>query len=711
MDMEQPSQRKLKQSCQQCRRRKVRCNGEHPVCQSCQRLNFSCSFSASADTRASILEPEQPQKLRGSTACLQCRKQKSRCSGTLPQCKSCTQRRRPCTYPLARRTQRTCTIESDPLPTTEASNVRLLSPCDTEQIAPVGSTAAEVDHQATENQVPDLLDFAGADPYAAALVDSFFEHIYPVPSFSFLHPGTIKEKLQEGSLDDALGYAICAVAANLPTSDAIFHGRSLTWITKVEQIIWQQLERPSMARLQATILCVAYRMETGAFQRAFMLAGLAARSATAMRLNHERQDMEPVSSESRRRTLWSLKVLELYFSSGLPEYEILPFETVYLQLPIREDEFQQPYPSSHLEQGSYSIFVKLIPIRRDIMKLNRAVALCDQPFPQLIKLIRGLERELCHLKTQMPVNADVSSSSILNLINTPWLARQLVMQLSWHQCLCDLNRLLLPGYPEAAPPIVLEGLEHDTTKKATQSCLEHALAMIQILSDVNSRCTQTQFLEFDTAICGYHASRLVLFLSQSKLCGNQLSQGYALSRAELCVAAIRRFFRSSALVNPILRDLERLIAVCASPPPDQTKVFPSSSIEDNIRGPQLSDAAKARQRLAIHSLLRQADFEDDKHEDVTSPSSAGSALLSRRHRNMQRLLDLPTKAGPAGSWEGNNNGSWLCGLGSGPDFAGHVHVGAGMESQSQLQAFASHPTLLPWFGDQVAFADESISGS
>lgn len=143
-----------------------------------------------------------------------------------------------------------------------------------------------------------------------------------------------------------------------------------------------------------------------------MLAGLAARAATAMRLNHERQDTEPMSSETRRRTLWSLKILELYFSIGLPEYEILPFENVYRQLPIQEDEFQQHSPSSHLELGPYSIFVKLKSIRRDIMKLNRSVTLCDQPFPQLIKLIRSLERELCHLQTQMPVDAEVSSSSV-----------------------------------------------------------------------------------------------------------------------------------------------------------------------------------------------------------------------------------------------------------------------------------------------------------
>ncbi|GKT80318.1 mucin-desulfating sulfatase [Colletotrichum tofieldiae] len=48
---------------------------------------------------------------------------------------------------------------------------------------------------------------------------------------------------------------------------------------------------------------------------------------------------------------------------------------------------------------------------------------------------------------------------------------------------------------------------------------------------------------------------------------------------------------------------------------------------------QLSDAAKARQRLAIHSLLRQADFtdEDDRDGYSSSMSTTGlSPVLTRR---------------------------------------------------------------------------------
>jgi hypothetical protein len=77
-------------------------------------------------------------------------------------------------------------------------------------------------------------------------------------------------------------------------------------------------------------------MDTQAFERAFMLAGIAVRAATAMRLNHERTDVDFVSAEVRRHPVWSLKLMESYFSIGPQEFELCPFETFYLELPCKE---------------------------------------------------------------------------------------------------------------------------------------------------------------------------------------------------------------------------------------------------------------------------------------------------------------------------------------------------------------------------------------
>ena len=489
------------------------------------------------------------------------------------------------------------------------------------------------------------------------LIETFFERIYPLPSYSFLHPHTTRERFIEGILEECLLLALCAITAlhlepSLPARD---HSPSAQWADAAEQLIWHRLESPSIPRLQALLLCINYRMETKSFQRAFMLAGLAARAATAMRLNHERTDLDFVSAEVRRRIVWSLKVMDSYFSIGLPEFELCAWETIYLELPCREDEFNHPLqspldprlsmPQICGEDRSFHFCIRLATIRRDVMKLTRSLALYDQPFPPLAKLMQSLDRELSHICGQMPGGADLSSLELSRLINTRWLPRHIMMHISWHQCWTDLHRLLLPQYPDAAPLVALQGLEPSYVSNAEHICLQHAIAIVQILSDLNQQCTFPHRLEFDSAICAYHATRLLLFISRCGATSARPSPEFAASRAELCLAAIKRFYRPSALVKPIVDDMERMIKTF-SPHSDSPSDVPSPELETDRRDPalRLSGPARARQGLEIHSLLRRSGFFDDSYvEEATSPGSTDSASATRRHMIAQQISALSSR--------------------------------------------------------------------
>ncbi|KZL84479.1 mucin-desulfating sulfatase (n-acetylglucosamine-6-sulfatase) [Colletotrichum incanum] len=231
------------------------------------------------------------------------------------------------------------------------------------------------------------------------------------------------------------------------------------------------------------------------------------------------------------------------------------------------------------------------------MKLTRGVALCDQPFPPLTKLIGDFERDLAEIGSLMPDGTNFSFSEIQAHYNDRWLRRRISMHISFHQAYCDLYRILLLNYPEAAPRVVLEAVDAAYVTSAEESCLMHAIAIIQILTNLN----------------------------QYK---------FAASRAALCLAALKRFFPSSALVKPIIDDMERLTKGHA-PQEGGIGGLSSPEFQEGRRNleQQLSDAAKARQRLAIHSLLRQADFTDEDDRDGYSSSMSTSGLspvLTRR---------------------------------------------------------------------------------
>lgn len=463
---------------------------------------------------------------------------------------------------------------------------------------------------------------------ATELVLRFFEYLYPVPSYSFLHPLTIISRCKHGSLERPLLLAICAV-----TSLRLFLGNvgqevRSAWVDHAEEIIWRHLERPSMPRLQALLLTISYRMETGSFEKAFMLTGIAARAASAMGLNHEHTHLDRISEETRRRTVWCFKLLESYFSIGLPEFELCPFECIYLRPPIREDEFGPRLFTAEdtaigsfgdrNELGALNICIRLLSIRRDIMKLTRELAVCDEPFLQLTRVTRSLETALLELQTEMPNRGEISQSDLMNLIESSWLPRHLMMVTLWNGCFCDIYRIFLPGYPEAPPLAVLGAIDSSHAQRAKTICMEHALATINLICDLNQNCTSPRSLEFANGVSAYHATRLMLFIAHSSNEPHLPNLEFAVSRAELCLAAIKRFFRASALAQPIIDDLAQLIQTFSSHTSamESLAVFHQANRGRNFTL-QIPSAARARERLAVHSLLRQAEFSDD--DTVSTP--------------------------------------------------------------------------------------------
>ena len=390
------------------------------------------------------------------------------------------------------------------------------------------------------------------------------------------------------------------------------------WAEHAESHIWQHLESPNIARLQTMLLVVLYRIEMGQLRRAFMLSALAGRAAAAMRLNHERPGKGTVSFEIRRRLMWSLKFVERYFSHGLPEFELCPVENLYIQLPSLESEFSDGTETMELvdDQGAYRTCVKLEMLRRDIMKLTRSLSLREEPYPQLPQLMEEFQENLDKIAKQYPDISEPLEPVLRRQLADQWLPRHLLMRLSWHQCHCDLYRLILRKFREAAPQIVVDYLDAPLLDAAEEQCIYHAKCIAQTLAFVNQESQQTRLLEFDFAICAYNASRLLLFVARFGQTSARPDENFAISRAELCLAALKRFFPKSILVKPIAEEMRRLIDEASNSHTAPSRLGSPKSSVLPLRDPsmQLSTAAKARQRLAVHSLLRQAGFSDGEEE-------------------------------------------------------------------------------------------------
>jgi hypothetical protein len=215
------------------------------------------------------------------------------------------------------------------------------------------------------------------------LVDHYFSHLHCLPAYSFLHEATVKKRCRERTINHALKLSLCAITALVHSRHSAYREK---WAHESERHILDRLEEPSIFHLQALLLVIRYRAESGKPRRAFMLAGLAARSAVALRLNYEHPELDQVAQEVRRRTFWSLYLLEDVFCVGLKEFELCRPEIIQLQLPCEYPEFGDQkeattgflQPGMGLEPdtlGSRGIYVKLAFTRRSIMKSVQCLAL------------------------------------------------------------------------------------------------------------------------------------------------------------------------------------------------------------------------------------------------------------------------------------------------------------------------------------------------
>lgn len=299
---------------------------------------------------------------------------KARCSRESPKCSNCQRRNRKCTYASSSRA--TSALES-PVTTDAGSRVSPQQLSVPSELGPALSVTSDL-----TSPLSTITNDAHLP--ATELILKYFDCLAPLPSFGFLHRETVVQRCLDGSIDHSLKLAICALTS-------MFLGQHVTqrfeWAQEAERLMLDRLEKPSIFLIQASLLIIRFRAANGQFPRAFILAGLAGRWAVALRLNYEHTGLGPIAQEVRRRTIWSLFLLEDSFCVGLEEFVLLSPEVIHLQLPCEDADFNERRPSStgFLQSGrgiepevlgSRAAFIKLALIRRDIIRYVNKTLLC-----------------------------------------------------------------------------------------------------------------------------------------------------------------------------------------------------------------------------------------------------------------------------------------------------------------------------------------------
>lgn len=135
--------------------------------------------------------------------------------------------------------------------------------------------------------------------------------------------------------------------------------------------------------------------------------------------------------------------------------------------------------------------------------------------------------------------------------------------MNWHLTHCDLYRIFLTGYPESTPDTMIEGISAAEKGLMKDKCLSHAEQIVKVLSDFVQHKEENEILEFEAAICAYHAARLVLFGTYTGKDNTGLPMQMAINKAQLCLDVVTRYFAFSEQLKSMVslrRPLEVQIA-------------------------------------------------------------------------------------------------------------------------------------------------------
>jgi len=336
------------------------------------------------------------KRLRIRQACRPCHLLKAKCSGSLPACQRCSQKKIPCEYASPKPASRTRKKRMDIAPSEIQQSHLLLSPLRPpeetargepflRELPPHRSRIEGVtSHRETnrdEVNHDQCMELGLEKNIVRLYIDAYFEHIAPLCENGFIHRAIFLRAWTSGKVDPALLKAICSASAAFLPTYLVPEGERERLLAEAEAHIWTNIGRPCMAVLQALVVVISQNYSLSRFSALQPLLGIAAKMAYMLRLNHESTQLSTTAREIRRRVMWSIFILDKRLAAGQSDLISCPIELMHIQLPSNERDFELAIPDrtgilipTHIDggdstsMGTRAYFCRLSHIRHEILR-------------------------------------------------------------------------------------------------------------------------------------------------------------------------------------------------------------------------------------------------------------------------------------------------------------------------------------------------------
>lgn len=402
---------------------------------------------------------------RARLACKVCHSHKVRCSADKPSCRRCSSKGLRCEYLPNRRHPGSDVERSTRADAMTPNGAAGPIEDDSQQLPDMDNEAStdpanhpvapEVHHETPGRLSPrcgDPSDFYLNPEILRQCVDAFFQHVWPVAPFDFIHKGSCMRVWHHGKLSQAILRTLAALGARFVTSESTFHLglQAQRWISRVEKNITSDLETISLPKLQIILLLIYDRLASGKHATVWQLTAMAVRIAHGLRLNHP-TDMVPwVNQECRRRLMWCTYVLEKATAhAGLGYPSLCSRDSIHIQLPCNSQLFEletecHTATINDLDMGNTSTnigvggwLVRILDIKDSIKQY--ASALCA-PVPPWdgTSAFQTQKKKLTAFAEALPLDLRDTERALFIRINTPECNTWIMIHTYLYMCHIDL---------------------------------------------------------------------------------------------------------------------------------------------------------------------------------------------------------------------------------------------------------------------------------
>ncbi|KAL2275746.1 hypothetical protein FJTKL_01602 [Diaporthe vaccinii] len=322
--MSERQAKRIRQACQNCRRKKTRCSGERPICAFCARLQQVCIYDEFASFAVDEERPPSHQQQQhrpvssGTTWPTSADSNSSNTDVTL--------------------SARVAMLESQLSMLNNSGNGGSFLPLEQHQIQqnigrmPLSSSRSQsLRSRSTSLPSPAVLK---------SLTDTYFQSCHSQPYFYF-REDSFRRRLLANSLPNWLLLAFVATACRF-SDDPFFQGRQEEAVESYADTAWSEIHEKMFSQddfinvhtVQAVNMLAVIDFTAGKDQRGWVKIGLSVRFAEALNLSSEPDSTLPTwLQEEYRWTFWSVYLLDRLVSCSPPHKPAVQDANCSLRLP------------------------------------------------------------------------------------------------------------------------------------------------------------------------------------------------------------------------------------------------------------------------------------------------------------------------------------------------------------------------------------------